>query len=411
MNEEIRKFLEQPENMKYLADLLAKSGGTLTPNALEDILKKFGSEVKEALTKEWTKKYGEIETELRSKNLEKPAGAFKNIADFAQAVVNYKTPENQNRLKTLTTDVQGDFLIPPEFGAGLLDFGAESNSFLQMATKYSLKGNSFSTPYYKSKNRTSANFYGGVVSYWVEEGTAPTASDMQFGKLNLRLHDLAMLIPATNDMIEDAPEAVASMISNAFGKRLAYDLENVALNGTGVGQPLGVLNSGALVSQAKKTSQTAATIVSENLVGMKSLLPVGSRTQAVWVYAPTVATEVMNCKIGASDFPAFIPAGAMSANQTLDTILGRPAYESEHLSAALGTQKDIALIDWSQYAVAYKGTFTPQVESSAHLYFDSNKTAFRLVFRIDGAPLWETYMTPANGSIYKSPFVVLDTRS
>ena len=135
---------------------------------------------------------------------------IKNIADFAQAVVNYKTPENQNRLKTLTTDVQGDFLIPPEFGAGILDFGAESNSFLQMATKYSLKGNSFSTPYYKSKNRTSANFYAGVVSYWTEEGTAPTASDMQFGKLNLRLHDLAMLIPATNDMIEDAPEAVAS---------------------------------------------------------------------------------------------------------------------------------------------------------------------------------------------------------
>ena len=411
MNEEIRKFLEQPDNMKYLADLLTKSGGTLSPNVLEDILKKFGSEVKEALTKEWTKKFGEIETELRSKNLEKPTMGFKNIADFAQAVVNYKTPENQNRLKTLTTDVQGDFLIPPEFGAGILDFGAESNSFLQMATKYSLKGNSFSTPYYKSKNRTSANFYAGVVSYWTEEGTAPTASDMQFGKLNLRLHDLAMLIPATNDMIEDAPEAVASMISNAFGKRLAYDLENVSLNGTGVGQPLGVLNSGALVSQTKKTSQAAATIVSENLVGMKSLLPVGSRTQAVWVYAPTVATEVMNCKVGTSDFPAFIPAGGMSANQTLDTILGRPAYESEHLSAALGTQKDICLIDWSQYAVAYKGTFTPQVESSAHLYFDSNKTAFRLVFRIDGAPLWETYMTPANGSIYKSPIVVLDTRS
>ena len=411
MNEEIRKFLEQPENMKYLATLLEKSGGTLTPNALEDILKKFGSEIKDALTVEWTKKFGEMETELRSKNLEKPAGGFKNIADFAQAVINYKTPENQNRLKTLTTDVQGDFLIPPEFGAGILDFGVESNSFLQMATKYSLKGNSFSTPYYKSQNRTSANFYGGVVSYWVEEGVAPTASDMQFGKLNLRLHDLAMLIPATNDMIEDAPEAVAGMIANAFGKRLAYDLENVALNGTGVGQPLGILNSGAVVTQTKKTSQAAATIVSENLIGMKQLLPQGSRTKAVWVYAPTVATEVMNCKIGASDFPAFIPAGAMSANQTLDTILGRPAYESEHLSAALGTTKDIVLVDWSQYAVAYKGTFTPKVESSAHLYFDSNQTAFRLVFRIDGAPLWETYITPANGSIYKSPFVLLETRS
>lgn len=402
MNEEILKKLEE---------ILAKYDGALTSKAQEEMLKTFGATLTDELTKKWEDKFGRIEKLFTEKDLDKSKGTFKNFADYVLAVKNYQTPENQNKLKTLETGVQGDFLIPVEYAAGILDFASQSNPFMQMASKYPLKGNSFSLKYYKSKNRTSANFYGGVVSYWVEEGNAPTASDMQFGKIDFRLHDLAMLIAATNDMIEDAPEAVSGIINKAFGARLGYDLENVFLNGNGAGQPLGILNSGAKINQAKKTSQAAATIVSENLISMRNRLPNESKKNAVWIYASDAAVAIQNCKIGESTFPAFIPAGALSANQTLDTVLGRPAYESEHLSSALGTSGDIILVDPTQYGVAYKGTFTPSVESSAHLYFDSNKTAFRLVFRIDGQPLWDTYITPAQGSVTKSPIVTLETRS
>lgn len=402
MNEEIKKFLEE---------LLAKNGGVITANALEDILKKYGADLTAELIKKWEDKFGRIEQLYTQKDLDKPKGAFKNFADFVQAVKNYKTEENQNKLKALTTGTEGDFIIPVEYAAGILDFGDESNNFMSMCQKYPLSGNSFSLAYFKSKTRTSANFYGGVVSYWVEEGNAPTASGMQFGKINFRLHDLALLIAATNDMIEDAPMAVGGIINTAFQKRIAYDLENVFLNGNGVGQPLGVLNSGALVTQAKKTSQSSNTIVSENLIAMRNRLPNESKRNAVWIYSPDVATEIQNCKVGASDAPAFIPAGTLNNDNGLDRILGRPAYESEHMSVSLGTTKDLLLVDPTQYGVAYKGTFTPQVESSAHLYFDSNQTAFRLVYRIDGQPLWDTYITPAAGSITKSPIVVLATRT
>lgn len=396
---------------KELEEILAKYDGALTTKAQEDLLAKFGASLADELTKKWEDKFGRIENILTSKELDKPKSNFKNFADYVQAVKNYQTEENTNRLKTLTTGTQGDFIIPVEYAQGLLSFDQGSNSFMNSVTKFPLKGNSYSYKYYKNKNRTSANFYGGVVSYWVEEGTAPTASDLQFGKIDFRLHDLAMLIVATNDMIEDAPESISGMINTAFQSRLAYDLESVFFNGNGAGQPLGILNSSAIVTQSKKTSQTSATIVSENLVGMRNLLPTQSQKNAIWAYAPTVATAVQSCKVGESDSPAFIPAGGMSSTQTFDTILGRPAFESEHLSAALGTTKDIVLFDPTQYAIAYKGTFTPQVESSAHLYFDSAKTAFRLIFRIDGQPLWDTYITPAAGSIYKSPFVTLATRT
>ena len=408
--EDMKKFLEQPENVKFLSDLLAKSGGVLTTDGITKLFETFGAEIQEQLTKKWEEKFGRIENILTSKELDKPKGAFKNFADYVKSVKQYQTEENINKLKTLRTDTEGDFLIPVEYARGLLSFDQGSNDFMSAVTKFPLRGNSYRYRFFKDKDRTSANYMGGVVSYWVGEGKAPTASDMKFGEINFRLHDLALLILATDDMIEDAPEAVSGMIEKAFRSRINYDLENIYFNGNGAGQPLGILNSGALVVQAKKTSQASDTIVSENLIAMKNRLAKGCLANAVWSYAPTVATEVQNCKIGASDFPAFIPAGAMSANQTLDTILGRPAFESEHLSAALGDEKDIILHDPTQFALAYKN-LTSQVESSAHLYFDSFQTAFRLKIRIDGQPLWDTYITPAHGSITKSPFVTLAART
>lgn len=402
MDEEIKKFLEE---------LLQKNGGVITANALEDILKKYGSDLTEELTKKWEDKFGAIEQRFTQDDLNKKKGNFKNFADFVMSVKNYTQTESQNKLKGLSTDVQGEYLIPTEYAGGLLDFGQSANPFMQMVTKFPLSGNSFSYKYFKNKNQTSANFYGGIVSYWVEEGTAPTASDMKFGEANFRLHDLSMLIAATNDMIEDAPMAVSGMINKAFQARVGYDLEDVFLNGNGAGKPLGILNSDAKIDQAKVSTQGAATIISENLVAMRNRLPVQSKRNAIWIYAADAATAIQNCKIGESDFPAFIPAGMLSQNQNIDMILGRPAYESEHLASALGTSGDLVLVDPTQYAIAYKGTFTPQVESSAHLYFDSNKTAFRLVFRIDGQPLWDTYWTPAKGSVTKSPIVTLATRS
>ncbi len=395
----------------YLEELLAKNGGVITANALEDIMKKYGATLTDELTKKWEDKFGAIEQKFTAKDLDKPKGNFKNFADFVMSVKNFQTEENTNKLKALSTDVQGDFLIPVEYSTGILDFASQANPFMQMATKFPLRGNSYSHKYFKSKNETSANFYGGVVSYWVEEGNAPTASDMQFGKIDFRLHDLALLIAATNDMLEDAPESVAGMVNKAFGARIAYDLENVFLNGNGAGQPLGILNSAAKIDQAKKTSQAAATIVSENLISMRNRLPQQSKANAIWIYAADAAVAIQSCKIGESDQPAFIAAGTYNSNQTLDAILGRPAYESQHLSSALGTTGDLVLVDPTQYGVAYKNTFTPTVESSAHLYFDSNKTAFRLVYRVDGQPLWDTYWTPAKGSVTKSPIVTLATRS
>ena len=88
-------------------------------------------------------------------------------------------------------------------------------------------------------------------------------------------------------------------------------------------------------------------------------------------------------------------------------LLGRPCVITDKLKA-LGTKGDLMLVDLSQYAVALRKDM--RLDSSSHLRFNQDKVDWRMILRIDGAPLWDTYYKDADGREY-APFVVLADRS
>jgi hypothetical protein len=48
-----------------------------------------------------------------------------------------------------------------------------------------------------------------------------------------------------------------------------------------------------------------------------------------------------------------------------------------------------------------------EAASSIHVQFVTDETAFRFVYRMDGQPIWDTPVTPFQGSDTVSPFVAL----
>ncbi len=87
--------------------------------------------------------------------------------------------------------------------------------------------------------------------------------------------------------------------------------------------------------------------------------------------------------------------------------MGLPVIPLEH-TATVGTTGDIMLADFNQYVMIDKGP--TQVASSIHVYFVSDETAFRIVYRCDGQPIDAAPITPANSALTQSAFVVLDSR-
>ena len=180
------------------------------------------------------------------------------------------------------------------------------------------------------------------------------------------------------------------------------------MNGLGGGQPLGIMGHASLITQAAEAGQAAATIVYENIVNMYSRRWPDCTRRMVWFINQDIEPQLMamNAAVGAGGQMVWMPPGGLSG-APYGTLMGKPVISSEH-TATLGTTGDICLFDPSQYLMIDKGGI--QSDSSIHVAFLTDQTAFRFVFRVDGQPLWNNVMTPANSLITQSPFIVLDNR-
>jgi HK97 family phage major capsid protein len=69
--------------------------------------------------------------------------------------------------------------------------------------------------------------------------------------------------------------------------------EDAIVEGTGAGQPLGILNSPALISVAKETGQAAATIVKENVDKMWSRMWARARKNAIWLINQDIEPQLL----------------------------------------------------------------------------------------------------------------------
>jgi HK97 family phage major capsid protein len=249
-------------------------------------------------------------------------------------------------------------------------------------------------------SRVDGSRWGGIRAYWVAEAAAPTSSKGKFRQVNLKLKDVAALCYATNDMLQDA-SALGSWLGRTVPGELRFAAEDAIFEGNGAGKPLGIMNSPALVSVTRTDA---------NKVQYADVLNMWARRYAalndyVWLVNQDIMPQLL--QLGTTYQLVYLPPGGLSASP-YGSLLGRPVIEVEY-AATLGTTGDIMLASLSQYQTITKGGI--QAESSIHVAFTTFDTAFRFMYRLDGAPLWHSALTPFKGSNTQSPFVVLTTAS
>jgi HK97 family phage major capsid protein len=306
---------------------------------------------------------------------------------------------------------EGAFLVTTDTAGPVIEQIFETGAIASRCRPFpiSANANGVKIPAYADKTRTDGNRSGGVTAYWAAEAALYQATTPKpFERVELELHKLTALCYATEELLNDAA-ALNAWIGWALPDELAFKLDDSLIRGAGAGVPLGILNATALVSQTKQTAQTAATIVAENLVKMYSRMPARLLGRAVWFINSECWPQVqmMTSAATSASQMIYMPPGGLSQTP-YGTILGRPVIPIEHCEA-LGTKGDILFCDFNQYALARKGGV--QMQTSIHVRFLYDETAFKFSLRVDGKPLWNTYITPYKGSATQSPFVALDTRS
>ncbi len=187
-------------------------------------------------------------------------------------------------------------------------------------------------------------------------------------------------------------------------------LGNVFINGTGAGQPMGVMNaSDVLITIAKEVGQAADTLVTENITKIFAQ-HYGNKGQFYANSDIMPQLSVLSVDVGTGGSTVGILRDMNIAGVPSQTILGRPIVWTEYMQT-IGTVGDIGLFDWTQYLIGQlAGRGGMIVEQSPHLKFDFRQNAFQFVIYIDGQPWWPESYKPFKGNP-KSPFSVVAERA
>jgi HK97 family phage major capsid protein len=297
----------------------------------------------------------------------------------------------------------GGFAVPPAYSTDIWSLSLETGSLVPMTLNTEISGNSMVFP----KDETTPWGGTGVQAYWKGEATAGNQSKLQLGAEMQRLKEMIVLVPVTNELLDDAP-ALGSYITPLAASRIQWKANEAILFGTGGAQPQGCLNSNALVVVAKETSQPTATLLQPNISKMRSRLITGELKNAIWVGQPDILPQLEGLTVG--QIPIFLPPGTGIREGYDGALNGRPLMLTEH-AAALGSQSDLSLVSLKGYRTITKAGGI-ETATSMHLYFDANATAFRFIFRMDGMPVIQAPVTPPAGKSTntRSYFVTLAAR-
>ena len=351
----------------------------------------------------------------------RPYGEFKSIGDFVRSgLQGHGTHQFGERLEKhlgITKAIQGmsdavgadgGFTVIPEFSTQIYE-KVYANDLLTRTDNYTVGGNSMTFMANSETSRANGSRHGGLRGYWTAEGGTITASNPGFRELQLKLQKVAVVVYLTDELLADTGVALEQYIARKAAEEFNFLIGDALVNGTGAGQPQGILGSPALVSVAKETGQLAATLEEANIAKMWARMWAPSRSGAVWFINQDVEPQLLTMSrgIGTAGVPVYLPPGGISG-APYATIYGRPVIATE-FNATLGTQGDVILADLGQYITITKGGIAQA--QSMHVEFLTDQTALRFIMRINGQTWENSPITPFKGTATQSSFVTLDTRA
>lgn len=345
-------------------------------------------------------------------------GKYATFGEFFENALGKKSgmrPEARAKFEELMnysseTGDGGGYLIPEEWRSQIFS-GPEMESAIvrPRATVVPMGSKTLHFPAIDFSTEVGETL-GGFVFYWMDEGGTIPTTDSLFAEIELVARRLAGASVVPNDLLKDAP-ALETWLRSSLPRGIRDFEDRAFIKGDGVKKPLGGLHpSNAALIVADDESGQSSGITWNNVLSMFSRLLPESYDRAIWVITPDAIPEIFTMALPVGTGGSAVMVGDGQGGQRLSqTLLGMPIKWSRKAPATLGTQGDISLVDWSYYAIGDRQDV--RVETSEHVQFLQDKTAFKVIERVDGQPLLLSPLTPENGGPTLSAFVQLETRS
>ena len=296
----------------------------------------------------------EIEAEL-SKPTSKPLTGKPMKADGDKAVKTGRASDEYKKalLQAMRTnfrqisnvlqegiDPQGGYLVPDEYDKRLIDILTEENVMRTLGTNITTSG--------EHKINIAAT---KPAAAWIEEGGTLTFGDATFDQIILDAHKLHVAIKVTEELLYDNAFNLENYILTQFGKDLSNAEEDAFINGTGIGQPLGILaeTGGA---QVGVTSASSTKVTADEIINLVYSLKRPYRKNAVFLANDVCVAELRKLK---DNNGQYLWQPSLQAGEP-DRVLGYKVYTSPYFPVPTAGGTAVAFGDFSYYTIGDRGT-------------------------------------------------------
>lgn len=321
-------------------------------------------------------------------------GGFKSFNEYLEVLSSQRFDERLKEFRAAmgeSVPSGGGFSVPEEFSAWLLDASLEAEIVRPRATVWPMKSEALKVPGWDAATHSSTLF-GGLTGTWLAELGAATEVFAKMRQIQLTAKKLACYTAASNELVADGID-FDRQIQQALVKTIGWYLDYAFLQGTGGGQPLGIIGDPALVQVQKETGQRAATIVWENIVKMYARVAPQCAGNAVWIASQTAVPQLLTMSLAVGTGGSMIQPAVLQQGGKF-SLLGKEVLFTEKVPA-LGTLGDIMLVDLSAYTIGLRRELT--LDKSIHVGWSTDQSSYRAIVRADGQGSWDKAITPKAG--------------
>lgn len=348
---------------------------------------------------------------------------FEKMSDFLYAVAKagrgsqadkrltyFKDEVAAGETKDLNEGVgaDGGFLVPTEFRNTLLSVMTEGSIIRPRATVIPMARREMQIPVLDQTDTTEGknHFFGGIEVFWQAEATEKGQSEPNFRQINLVAHKMVGYTRASDELLADSAISLEAFLTGrmGFAGAIAWKEDYSFINGNGVGQPLGILNSAATLTTAR---QVQADVTYEDLLNMQANF-FSPSNRGMWIASQSLKAQLMGMN-GPTGFPQYLWGDA--TNGSPSTLLGYPiTFSLNNLPRVTTTSNgDLMLVDPTFYLVGDRQNTT--IESTKFDRWRHDQTSWRAVHRVDGQPWLSAPLTSTDGVTQVSPFVILGAKT
>jgi len=186
-----------------------------------------------------------VDTRKDKNNMKK---RFNSFGEQLQAVITASSPEGRTDERLYrgitglseTVPSDGGFAVQTDFSKEILKAAYGKSILAKKCKKIQISGPSSSLKIsaIDETSRANGSRWGGIQSYWVNEGNEYTSSKPKMRQMELSLNKLTGLAYLTEELAMDAP-ALEAVVKDAFASEIGFVMDDMVLRGSGVGQPQG----------------------------------------------------------------------------------------------------------------------------------------------------------------------------